>query len=97
MIDYQLRFIEQENEVVLKRSEECFLVCKKTIEQLKTFIIKYKFKSVAEEIKFFTNNSTCTLQTSNRLTPFQFTLEEIIFFIKLNHSLFCNFEKWMNF
>ena len=53
MIDYQLRFIEQENEVVLKRSEECFLVCKKTIEQLKTFIIKYKFKSVAEEIKFF--------------------------------------------
>jgi hypothetical protein len=52
-LDNKLRFIEQENEVILKCSEECFLICKKIIEQLKAFILKYKFKSTNEEIKFF--------------------------------------------
>ncbi|MBI3521454.1 MAG: RteC domain-containing protein [Bacteroidetes bacterium] len=52
-LDYNLKLIEQENEMPLKRSEECFVVCKKTIEQLKTFMLKYKFKSTIEEIKFF--------------------------------------------
>lgn len=52
-LDSQLSFTEQENDVVLKRSEECFVICKKVIEQLKAFILKHKFKSTAEEIKFF--------------------------------------------
>lgn len=52
-LDNQLRFIEQENEIILKRSEECFVISKKIIDQLKNSIIKYKFKSLAEEIKFF--------------------------------------------
>jgi hypothetical protein len=52
-LDNQLLFVEQEHEVILKRSELCFLTCKKAIDQLKAFIIKYKFKSEYEEIKFF--------------------------------------------
>ena len=52
-LDNRLRSTEEENEVILKRSEECFLVSKKAIEELKAFIIKYKFKSTDEEIKFF--------------------------------------------
>jgi hypothetical protein len=52
-LEDQLRFIEQEHEVILKRSELCFMTCKNAIDQLKAFIIKYKFKSVQEEIKFF--------------------------------------------
>ncbi|MBA3706190.1 MAG: RteC domain-containing protein [Bacteroidetes bacterium] len=52
-LEDQLRSIEQENEVVLKRSELCFTNSKKAIEDLKTFILKYKFKSTNEEIKFF--------------------------------------------
>jgi hypothetical protein len=52
-LDNQLRFIEQEHDVILKRSELSFVVCKKIIEQLKVFTLKYKFKSNTEEIKFF--------------------------------------------
>ncbi|MCC6180618.1 MAG: RteC domain-containing protein [Bacteroidia bacterium] len=52
-LENQLQFIEQENDVILKRSELSFIVCKKAIEQLKSFILKYKFKTISEEIKFF--------------------------------------------
>jgi hypothetical protein len=52
-LENQLQFIEQENDVILKRSELSFIVCKKAIEQLKSFILKYKFKTTSEEIKFF--------------------------------------------
>lgn len=52
-LENQLQFIEQENDVILKRSELSFLVCKKAIEQLKSFILKYKFRTTSEEIKFF--------------------------------------------
>ena len=52
-LEDQLHFIEQEHEVILKRSELCFVICKNVIDQLKAFIIKYKFKSTQEEIKFF--------------------------------------------
>lgn len=52
-LDNQLSFIEQENEGILKRSELCFVISKNAIEQLKIFILKYKFKSTDEEINFF--------------------------------------------
>lgn len=52
-LENQLQFIEQENDVVLKRSELSFIVCKKAIEQLKSFMLKYKFRTTSEEIKFF--------------------------------------------
>lgn len=52
-LEKQLQFIEQENDVILKRSELSFIVCKKAIEQLKSFILKYKFRTTSEEIKFF--------------------------------------------
>jgi hypothetical protein len=52
-LEDQIRFIEQENDVAIKRSELCFIICKKIIDQLKAFTLKYKFKSTAEEIKFF--------------------------------------------
>lgn len=52
-LENQLQFIEQENDVVLKRSELSFIVCKKAIEQLKSFTLKYKFRTTSEEIKFF--------------------------------------------
>lgn len=52
-LENQLLFIEQENDVILKRSELSFIVCKKAIEQLKSFILKYKFRTTSEEIKFF--------------------------------------------
>src|SRR5246127_551894 len=52
-IEDQIRFIEQENDIILKRSELSFEICKKVMDQLKSFILKYKFKSTAEEIKFF--------------------------------------------
>ncbi|MEO8759370.1 MAG: RteC domain-containing protein [Bacteroidia bacterium] len=52
-LEDQLRFIEQEHEIILKRSELSFVICKKVIDQLKEFTIKYKFKTISEEIKFF--------------------------------------------
>ncbi|HKC68304.1 MAG TPA: RteC domain-containing protein [Bacteroidia bacterium] len=52
-LEDQIRFIEQENDIILKRSELSFEICKKVMDQLKSFILKYKFKSTAEEIKFF--------------------------------------------
>lgn len=48
-----LHNIEEDNDIVLKRSELSFNACMDAITQLKAFILKYKFKSSAEEIKFF--------------------------------------------
>ncbi|MCC6180674.1 MAG: RteC domain-containing protein, partial [Bacteroidia bacterium] len=48
-----INFTERENDIILRRSEQCFNICKKVIEQLKEFALKYKFKSQPEEIKFF--------------------------------------------
>lgn len=52
-LDEELSIIEQEYDFVLKRSELSFYTCKKAIENLKTFILKHKFRFEAEEIKFF--------------------------------------------
>lgn len=52
-LEDQIRFVEQENEINLKRAELCMQISKKVVDQLKTFILKYKFKSTAEEIRFF--------------------------------------------
>ncbi len=52
-LDKQLRSIEEANDSVLKRSKLSFEASKKTIDELKTFTLKYKFKSISEEIKFF--------------------------------------------
>ena len=52
-LEEKIKIIEQENTFVLKRSQLCFDACKQTIDELKSFVVKYKFKSVAEEIKFF--------------------------------------------
>lgn len=52
-LEDQIRFIEQENDIPLQRAELCFSICKKVIDQLKSFMLKYKFKSTSEEIKFF--------------------------------------------
>lgn len=52
-LDEQLSIIEQEHDFILKRSELSFYACKKVIENLKSFILKHKFRSEAEEIKFF--------------------------------------------
>ena len=48
-----LHFVEEENDILLKRSEISFNTCKEAIGKLKTFTLKHKFKSYAEEIKFF--------------------------------------------
>lgn len=52
-LENQLLFIEQENDIILKRAELSFIVCKKAVQQLKSFILKYKFKTTSEEMKFF--------------------------------------------
>jgi hypothetical protein len=52
-LEKRLRSIEEENDIVLKRSEISFGVCKDCIADLKSFILKHKFKSTAEEIKLF--------------------------------------------
>lgn len=52
-LEVQLTSLEQECDIVLKRAELSFYACKKSIEALKTLILKTKFKSEAEEIKFF--------------------------------------------
>lgn len=52
-LEEQLNSIAREHEVILKRSELCFFTCKTALDQLKDFIIDYKFKSTSEEINFF--------------------------------------------
>lgn len=52
-MDLELRSIEQANDSMLKRSEFSFNYTKEIIGKLKEFILKYKFKSENEEIKFF--------------------------------------------
>jgi hypothetical protein len=52
-LEEQLSSIEQEHEVILKRSELSFFTCKVAFDQLKDYIINYKFKSASEEINFF--------------------------------------------
>lgn len=52
-LENELSNIEQENDILLKRSELSFYACKNMLEKLKALIIKYKFKNEAEEIKFF--------------------------------------------
>ena len=48
-----LKAIELEQDAGLKRAEASFKACRKSIDQLKVFITKYKFVSEDEEIKFF--------------------------------------------
>lgn len=52
-LDSKLRFIDQENEAILKRSALSFEACKVCIETLKNFMLKHKFKEPEEEIRFF--------------------------------------------
>jgi len=52
-LENKLNIIELECNSLLKRSELSFYLTKEIIEKLKDFIIKYKFKSEAEEIRFF--------------------------------------------
>jgi hypothetical protein len=52
-LDSKLRFIDQENEAILKRSALSFEACKGCIETLKNFMLKHKFKAHEEEIRFF--------------------------------------------
>lgn len=52
-LEEQLKFISLENDNSLTSAELSFDISKKILRNLKTFIIKYKFKSVAEEIVFF--------------------------------------------
>lgn len=52
-LEEQLSSLELEYDVILKRSELSFHMCKKMIEGLKALVIKHKFKNEEEEIKFF--------------------------------------------
>jgi hypothetical protein len=52
-LDDQLQFINAEFEVVQKRAEESHIVISKTYEKLKTFVLKYKFRTDQEEINYF--------------------------------------------
>jgi len=52
-LEDQLHFISVETEDTLKRAELSVEVCNEALIKLKQFILKYKFKGQAEEIKFF--------------------------------------------
>lgn|SRR3989344_310829 len=52
-LEEKLSHLEQEHDSVLKRSELCFNESKTSLELLKQFIIKHKFKNESEEIHFF--------------------------------------------
>lgn len=52
-LEEQLKFIALETDNPLMGSELSIQVTQKILNSLKGFIIKYKFKSTAEEIKFF--------------------------------------------
>ncbi|MGE0567006.1 MAG: RteC domain-containing protein [Bacteroidia bacterium] len=52
-LEEQLKFISLETDSILKVSELCIDVIQASLAKLKSFIIKYKFRSQGEEIKFF--------------------------------------------
>jgi RteC protein len=52
-LDDQLHFISLETDDVLRKSELSIQTIQLALAQLKEFVCKYKFKSQAEEIKFF--------------------------------------------
>lgn len=52
-MEEQLKFISLETDNPLTCAELSIQVCQKTLTNVKTFVSKYKFKSVAEEIHFF--------------------------------------------
>lgn len=52
-LENQLQFLEEENSVLLKRAELSFFACRESISLLKDFIIKHKFKTETDEVKFF--------------------------------------------
>ena len=52
-LESDLNRIEQENDTLIKQSELSFGICKVAIEELKSFILKYKFKTETEEVRFF--------------------------------------------
>jgi len=52
-LDNQLQSLELEYDIILKRSELSFYTTKKVIEGLKVMILKHKFRSENEEIRFF--------------------------------------------
>lgn len=52
-LEEQLKFISFETDNALANAELSINVTQKILDTLKSFIIKYKFKSNAEEIKFF--------------------------------------------
>lgn len=52
-LDEQLKFISLETDNQLTKAELSIDIAQKIIAELKAFITKYKFRSVAEEIKFF--------------------------------------------
>jgi hypothetical protein len=52
-LEEQLKFIALENDSLMISAEMSFDVSQKILQSLKTFVIKYKFKNIAEEICFF--------------------------------------------
>jgi hypothetical protein len=52
-LEEQLKFISLETDSPLASAELSIQVIQKTLQNLKTYTVKYKFKSTAEEIKFF--------------------------------------------
>lgn len=52
-IEDQLQFINAEFEVQQKRAEESYKIVSKAYDKLQTFVLKYKFKTAGEEIKYF--------------------------------------------
>jgi hypothetical protein len=52
-LEDQLQFVYQENENNVRRSELSFKLCKTALDKVRIFILKYKFRTQGEEIKFF--------------------------------------------
>lgn len=52
-LEDQLKFIDLEQDDPLKSSQLSIDVCLKAVGKLKSIILKHKFKSQGEEIKFF--------------------------------------------
>ncbi len=52
-LEDQLQFINSEFEVQQKRAEESHKVTSNAYDKLQVFVLKYKFKSTNEEIKYF--------------------------------------------
>lgn len=52
-LDSSLDFLESEKEEILARAEEGFQITKRALEQLRSNVIRKKFKNTDEEINFF--------------------------------------------